>query len=245
VEEVKLLKPSAEKMETPRTCQACGEEIASTATLCKHCRTYQSAWRNWLLFAAQASGFIALLAATVAFLITNAPAIRKVLWWSDDVKILGLKSNQYLLTSNDGDGAVYVTHATFMMDLSPFGEKRTIQPFNVLVPQETILSLPIKPDEKGITKFVGSPSDEVWKIALERTHKNTPRNCFWPVVFAANDPTFLLVKQSHADRSETLRTFPASAKVSYYSPRTKRTRESTVAAIGALLFRDEPECTSP
>jgi hypothetical protein len=226
-----------------RRCLACGEVIGATAILCKHCRTYQSRWRNWLVFGAQISGFLTLLAAAVIFLITSAPAARRVLWWRDNLKVLGFKSNEYLLAGNDGDVPVYVSHANLVMDLSPFGKRTTTQPLNVLVPQDTIMSIPIAPDFRGKTKYVGSPSSDVWKIALQRTAQSD-NNCFWPVVFAATDPSFLVVKEAYAGQSQALRTFPASATVAYYSLRTKQLRESNVSAIGAIIFRDVSECTS-
>jgi len=94
---------------------------------------------------------------------------------------ISFKSNEYLLTSNDGDGPVYVSHVNLVMDLSQFGKKKD-QRLNVLVPQETINSIRLAEDFKEKTKYVGSPSEEVWKIALQRPYQGD-NNCFWPVVF--------------------------------------------------------------
>lgn len=139
-------------------------------------------------------------------------------------------------------GPSNVSHASLVMDLSPFGKRTITQRLNVLVPQDTIMSIPIAPVQ-GEIKFVGSPSSEVWKIALQRTVQGG-NNCFWPVLFSATDPSFLMVKEAHAGQSQTLPTFPASATVAYYSLRTRQLRESNVPAIGAILFRDVPECTT-
>ena len=132
-----------------RRCRACGETIATTAILCKHCGSYQNRGWNWLVRLAQISGFIAALGAAVIFVITNAPVARKALSWRDNLKVLGFKSNEYLLAGNEGDGPVYVSHVSLVMDLAPFGEKRTTRRLNVLVPQDTITSIPIAPDFEG------------------------------------------------------------------------------------------------
>ena len=44
------------------------------------------------------------------------------MWWRDNLKFLGFKSNEYLLVGNDGDGPVHVSHASLEMDLSPFAK---------------------------------------------------------------------------------------------------------------------------
>jgi hypothetical protein len=192
---------------------------------------------------AKISGFMTALGAATIFIITNFSACRKALWWRDNLNVLGFKSNEYLLAGNEGDGPVYVSHVSLVLDLAPFGKKTAIQRLNVLIPQDTITSIPIAPDFKGELKYVGSPSSEVWKIALQRTFQGD-NNCFWPVVFADADPSFLIVRDSYAGQSQILPTFPAWATVGYYSLHTKRLHESNVQAIGVIAFRDVPECTS-
>jgi hypothetical protein len=183
-----------------------------------------------------------LLPPAITFLITSAPAARKVLWWRDDLKVLGFKSNEYILVGNDGDGPVYVSHANLVMDLAPFGKRTVTQRLNTLVPQDTILSIGITPGFKGETKYVGSPSLEVWNIALQRTIRGD-NNCFWPVVFAASDLSFLIVREAYSSQSQALRTFPALATVGYYSLYTKQLREFNMPVVGAIAFRDVSECT--
>jgi hypothetical protein len=107
-----------------RRCIACGEAIASSANLCKHCGSYQSAFWNWLVGFAQISGFITALGAAIVFIVTNFSACRKTLSWRDNLNVLGFKSNEYLLAGNDGDGPVYVSHVSLVMDLTPFAQKR-------------------------------------------------------------------------------------------------------------------------
>jgi hypothetical protein len=195
-----------------------------------------------LVRVAKVSGFLTVLGAVIIFVITNFSACRKALWWRDNLNVLGFKSNEYLLAGNDGDGPVYVSHVSLVMDLAPFGKKLANKRLNVLVPQDMITSIPIDPDFDGKTKYVGSPTAEVWKIALQRTFQGDS-NCFWPVVFAATDHSFLIVKDAYAGESQVLRTFPAWATVRYYSLHTKQLHESNVPAIGVIIFRDVPECT--
>jgi hypothetical protein len=128
------------------------------------------------------------------------------------------------------------------MDLAPFGKKKADQRLNALVPQDTITSIRITTDSKEKTKYVGSPSEEVWKIALQRAFQGD-YNCFWPIVFSATDRVFLMVKDSYAEKSQVLRTFPAWATVGYYSLHTKQLHKSDVPAIGVIEFRDVSECT--
>jgi hypothetical protein len=227
-----------------RRCVACGEVIASTATLCRHCKTYQNPCWKWSVFGAQISGFLAVVGAAIVFVITNFSACRKAFWWQENLNVLGFKSNEYLLASNDGDGPVYVSHLSLVMDLSPFGKKKKDNRVNVLVPQDTIQSIRIAPDFQGEVKYVGSPSEEVWKIALQRAFQGE-NDCFWPVVFSATDHSFLIAKDSYAETSQVLRTFPAWAAVGYYSVHTKQLHEAKVPAIGVISFRDTPECTRP
>lgn len=195
-----------------------------------------------MVFWGQISGFLTALGAAIIFVITNFSACRKALSWKDTVNVLGFKSNEYLLAGNEGDGPVYVSHVSLIMDLAPFGQKRAAHRLNVLVPQDTITSIPIDPDFRGETKYVGDPTSEVWKIALQRTFQGS-NNCFWPVVFAATDRTFLMVRDAYVEKSQVLRTFPAWATVGYYSLHTKQLQEVNLPAIGVIVFRDVPECT--
>jgi hypothetical protein len=116
------------------------------------------------------------------FIATNFSACRKVLWWRDNINVFGFKSNEYLLVGNDGNGPVFVSHISLVMDLAPFGQKRATQRLNVLVPQDTITPIPINPDFHGKTKYVGSP--------LQRSGRS-PYNERFKVIVIASGPSFL------------------------------------------------------
>lgn len=235
-----------EKSNLDKSCLACGEQISSVAVLCKHCQTHQSRWRNFLVFGAQISGFLTILAATVAFLVTSAPRVRTVLHWRDELRVLAFDSEVYVLVSNSGDGPVYVSHASLVYDLAPFGKVTSTIPLRVLVPQDTILSIPLPQgplkEAAADRKIVFSDSSQkAWRRALQRAIQDD--GCFFPVLFTATEPGILQTKEAYAQASQTIPTFPAQAKVVYFSLHDKNLHSTSVPVIGALMFSDAPECT--
>ena len=91
---------------------------------------------------------------------------------------------------------------------------------------------------------VADVNDAVWARALlmadslERTAKNDSL-CFVYGVFSQSDPRYLQYKDY---LGSTLRTFPATATLRYFSAGTRRTEAVHIPAIGVLSVKRTRFC---
>lgn len=85
----------------PILCKYCHEMIARDAKMCRHCRLYQSAFRNWL----------PLLGAGVAiltFLIASGPRVFDILWGEPEATVVTVTWPDQLAVLNSGEGGILV-----------------------------------------------------------------------------------------------------------------------------------------
>ena len=234
---------SERDQESPESqCIACGASIPRKAKLCRHCRSFQSNWKNALVYAAQITTLIAAAATAVVFLVAKIPDARKILWWRDDARVLAFQSNQQIVVANRGDGPIFASHMELVLDMSPFGQRTTTQRIDLLIPAEELRVNRFDNDLPAGVKYVGGISEEVWRIAVERAFRDSGQ-CFWPVVTLLSEPSLLQVQAAYQRGGQRHRTFPASASLYYYSVGSDEMKALTLEVVGYVVFRDAEECT--
>lgn len=96
-----------------KPCRYCASEIPSKAVLCHVCKSYQATWRNNLLFAAGAAGFITLIAGALSFTVHQIAETYKQVLWRDKINVLELSTGPSphlrVVLSNGGDGPVFAS----------------------------------------------------------------------------------------------------------------------------------------
>ena len=73
--------------EETKPCAYCGSAISKRASICPVCKSYQSAFRNVLLYLAGVAGLIGLVGSAFAFIVSDIPNMSKALAWKDQVKV--------------------------------------------------------------------------------------------------------------------------------------------------------------
>jgi hypothetical protein len=99
---------NSDKVNTP--CIECKENISKGASVCVHCASYQKEWKNRLKYLAN---IIAVFVVSGTFLLWSfsmLPKVRKILFFKDDVRIVGLSSIGNTVIGNFGDGPIYLSH---------------------------------------------------------------------------------------------------------------------------------------
>src|ERR1700720_3989255 len=86
-------------------CVNCGSPILVGARICAVCKTYQSQWRNMLLFVGSIAGFITLLASGVTFIFAQLSSIIK----TEKIAVSYLSYPGEVLLINTGDKEVFVS----------------------------------------------------------------------------------------------------------------------------------------
>jgi hypothetical protein len=99
--------------EAERMCRYCGSAIATQATICPTCRSYQSPWRNTVLFLAGVAGFFALIGSSAAFIWNQIDTAYRNVQWEDKVTVLYFSAKAHpdfeIVMSNVGSGTVFVS----------------------------------------------------------------------------------------------------------------------------------------
>lgn len=89
-------------------CIACRNGLEAGASLCSHCGSFQSAWKNHLRYWATLVGLVAFIFTAVAYLFSVGPEIRKTFAWEDRIKVLDVILPGFIVVANTGDGNVFV-----------------------------------------------------------------------------------------------------------------------------------------
>lgn len=173
-------------------CIACRRELAAEATKCAACGSYQTNWRNHLLYVSSIIGIITLAGSLMFFLAGIAPDVRKAVAWKDKISVLAFRGWGHITIANSGDGPVFASHVIFHRDQAPtFSYMRQInqrlEPGFVLTQE-----LPERPIEFNRDAFrsISSDDPDCNMEALEDAIKFRS-GCYHYEIFYESDPAFL------------------------------------------------------
>ena len=83
--------------------------MEATAKLCSVCKSYRSAWRNWLPHIGVILSVVTFILSGATFVVTNLMSYWKASHSVDRVSIVDLDTPHALLLSNVGDNDAFVT----------------------------------------------------------------------------------------------------------------------------------------
>lgn len=203
-------------MQTTKPCIACGNDIATTASLCKNCGSYQNKWKNSIKFWANASAVVAVAITAIAFLISISPDVRKTLFWKDSVDVVYLNSDDTLVITNQGDSAVFVAYALVQMNKEPPWTRQDLYIYSV-IQQNEFQIIDLKKDSKieplkASTRFVSNMTDDEFLQEINKGLDDS--DCY---KFSYHDPTSL--ERIKLFTGDGLNTLPAFAYIFYKNER--------------------------
>jgi hypothetical protein len=205
------------------TCIACKLDIPQGASVCTHCNSFQAQWKNTVQYLSRLFGVITIALGASTYIVSSLPEIRKIVFWSDSVKVLSFSSNQGVSLANTGDGDIFVTHI-YLKGSTNESYFTTVQPINRVIPVGGVISQEFDhPDLPGKYHVVHGVSDSEWKMMLEDSS-------FIKILISPNDMNFLQFK----DALPELRTFDAEATIHYYSIDKDRKHTQEIPMTGIL-----------
>jgi hypothetical protein len=244
-----------------RPCIGCRTELNTEAWKCPRCQSYQKSWVNRLEYLGKVIGVVSAVAAAVVYGISQAPEIRKILFWRDSVEVVSIDpfTNTVVLT-NSGDGAVYVSSISFTVEMFAGGKDVILNAYTlgaVIASKSTsTVQLGQSADKDRKTNF--SPkgynfaSDGLQWLAALRNSGNLLEvtngdKCFLQV-FTLKSNSFLtearesFLKAGANQVIPGIRTFPAVGTLNFQSLDRKTTYSEPIETVGLLRAADRPGC---
>lgn len=235
-----------------KPCKYCASEIPTQATLCPTCRSYQSTWRNVLLYAAGLTGFATLVASAVAFTAHEATETYKKMFWNDKLNVLELQTGPppYLrvIMSNDGDGPVFASG----LDIYWQGSSASF-PIDRVVSVNTIEildNLQVASPDSAIKRYgdyqgyfgndTGLPSAEV----LSKSGIFGPAKCFFVPLFDSKNAELARMRDHYSKTGLKFVTGPATATLWFFSSHTGSKKELPIQVLATFLVSSAPNCRS-
>jgi hypothetical protein len=167
-------------------CIACAREIPISAIVCSHCRTYQSRWRQSIVFWGSAVGLATLVLSAATFAVAQYQPVRQLFFWRDEVKVAHIRMPGVSVFVNSGDGDVYLDSLNFFLGESMYGG--TIEE---VVPKGNSVRKVIGSDPENLlylTDTTGTPSRTLMREAIIGPNES---QCIRWLLIDPNDPRYL------------------------------------------------------
>ncbi len=218
-------------------CIACRNALEAGASLCSHCGSFQSAWKNHLRYWATLVGLLAFIFTAVAYLFSIVPEIRKTFAWEDRIKVLDAILPGFIVVANIGDGNVFAQKLHWTGNIDNFYSTDTI-PINKAVSKEQGLeTIELKRSSLEKKEFAGRymTNKEVPKesrIKLWQKARSDDNEC-WDVKIQLAKSESMLETQTGA--GEEFWSIPLRGTFYFYSLHANRTLEEEVPLLGFVV----------
>ena len=231
-----------------KPCRYCASEIPSKAVLCHVCKSYQATWRNNLLFAAGAAGFITLIAGALSFTVHQIAETYKQVLWRDKINVLELSTGPSphlrVVLSNGGDGPVFASQVvvywrsgSYRYPIDRTVGLNSIEIVDNLQPGDP--KSPLAKYDSYVGNSTGTPSAQVIAKAEISSRMQA---CFLPTIFDESNNDLSRMKEHYAAGSSMLATERAEARILFFSAHSGARIESKVPVVAAFLRLGTEEC---
>lgn len=227
-----------------RRCKLCHEVINADAKLCPHCQSYQSRFRNLLVFTAQVLAVVSVIGSAIVFTITAWPELRKQIEWQDDIRLMRVSLVEGIDGVNVGDGSVFVRQVEF----EGFGGPNDPKPRRIV----EWVRRSIAPNDSFSREFSRKGGDVVddmteaeWRDAVAQARApDHEEECIVVQIVASDEPDLAMYRRA---LGEKLRTFDVKGTIYYFSIEQQKNLAKKFAATGFLLRREhcKPTLNTP
>lgn len=222
-----------------KECIACGEEIPLQATICNHCKSYQTAWKNQLSYFASLIGVLSIVAGAISFVISSIPSIRQVVAWQDEVKILTFSSIKPISIVNAGDGEVYVTHINIQGTRPSGSSYSDTERINQFIEPGKLVTVERELKIDGYTVATSTNPEEIQDLLNKAKLISSKDACVMMVFTVQEDPGFDTFKSF---LGEKMITFEVEAFIRFYSIKKQVYVDQEIPMIGYLIISKDSSC---
>jgi hypothetical protein len=191
-----------------KKCRYCCSDIPVTARICLQCKCYQSSIRNQLSLFAGFAGLIAIL----TYFTSSFEAIRKTLYWIDDLKLISADPNVGYVIQNSGDGTIFVDGIFYETNVGG-RNSRTIRIYETVESGQIANHVPLKKGMLGAFAQIGGNTKIPDVESAMRLSLNSP-DCVEEQLYSVNS---LAYKTPLGYLGEKLLKILVTPKVVFYS----------------------------
>lgn len=225
-----------------RTCIACGSPIAVRASICPTCKSWQSHWKNYLVFLGGSAGVLALLATAVTYI---ANTIYTALSQRDDAQVLQLQYPGYQIFDNSGTVPILLSH----LELYWPGGSTTVIVGQQLAPKQMYYKaddLDKLRSSYPLAAFVVNASGDGTALLPKAAAFPYTDKCYSLVFFSMGTPEMAELQRYFAPGKVKLATVKLDAAyLFYYATNNAALRWRQFPALAAFLDLKKKECIKP
>lgn len=170
----------------PKLCAACQTPLPERATVCSSCKSYQNTAVRRLQQFAAIIGLLSIVGGAVVYMVKEAPAVRRVLFWRDELRLTNFITGDALGIANLGDGPVYINHYV-IRPVEGVHELFVGGSINLTVEPRSVVSYPF-PKAEDIDLIFNPTQDQLREAAPQLSQA---AGCYRLVWYGADEPMLL------------------------------------------------------
>jgi hypothetical protein len=222
-----------------RNCIACGSAIATRASICPVCKSWQSHWKNSLVFLGGSAGVLALLATAVTYI---ANTIYTAVSQRDDAQVLQFQYPGYQIFDNSGTVPILVSH----LELFWQGGSTTVIVGQQLAPKQMYYKtddLDKMRSTNPSASFVVNASGDGTALLPKASAFPYMDKCYSLVFFSMNTPEMAELNRFYAPGKVKIATAKLDAAfLFYYATNNAVLHWRQFPAVAAFLDLKKPGC---
>jgi hypothetical protein len=224
---------------TERRCIACQSSLATGASVCPVCKSWQSRWRNALVFLGGSAGFLAILATAITY-VTNTIYTA----WSqrEDAQVLQLQYPGYQIFDNAGTIPIMLSHFELYWrgQNTPVIIGVQLEPKQMYYHADALESL--RKSFPSAAYVANASGDGTAFLSKSSPDTNT---CYMLVFFSNNAPEIGQLNTFFAPGKVKLATVKLDAALYYYSTNDAALHSRPFQAVAAFYDLKKKNCSQP
>jgi hypothetical protein len=226
---------------TGQRCIACGSPLEARASICPVCRSWQSQWKNHLVFLGGIAGFLVILATALTYV---ANTVYTILSQRDNAEILQLQYPGYQIFDNSGTIPILLSH----LELYWHGGNTTVIVGQSLAPKQMFYKADALDKMKSAypsAALVANASGDGTALLPKAAPFPYTNKCYSLVFFSDNAPELTELNSFFAPNKVKLATVRLdSATLFYYSTNDRVLHQRPFPAVAAFLDLKKKECAA-
>ena len=216
--------------------------MAAGATICPTCKSWQSRWKNYLVFLGGSAGVLALLATAVTYI---ANTVYTAVSQRDDAEVLQLQYPGYQIFDNSGTVPILVSHIEFYWH----GGNTTVVVGQQLAPKQMYYKANDLDKLKAAypsAGLVANASGDGTALLPKATPFPFMNKCYSMVFFSMNTPEMAQLQTFFKPGQVKLATMKLDAAyLFYYATNNSALHWKQFPAVAAFLDLKKKECVPP
>jgi hypothetical protein len=169
------------------------------------------------------------------------PNVRKVLFWNDNVRIVGLSSLGSTIVGNFGDGPIYLSHVllSYPKINAKYRQKASRVEFLELLQPGEFAKTDTRNEDYGKIQFFPSQEYRVEDRTTLIEKAVREKDCYRIVFFHNQDPFYMDMKEQEKD----MLSINSEGYIAYYTQKNDKLKIQKIQTIAVVVKKDINSCT--